>query len=236
MRNIKIAPNEYYHVFNRGVNKQVIFNDTNDWFRFLFLIIYLQSPVTFQNIGRLYNRSTSVQHRVLNTTDVFNVDEKIVNEIAEKRYVELVSFCLMPNHFHLILKEANEGGIARYMQRVLNSYTKYYNTKYEKSGHLFQGPYKVVHIKSNTQLLYVSAYIHRNPRELPGWTDKEDKYFFSSYQDFIVKNRWSMLLAMDIVFGQFESRDEYRDFVSESTAKRLECELEQDSVMFNTEC
>jgi putative transposase len=218
MRDIQIAPGEYYHVFNRGVRKQITFHDTNDWFRFLFTILYFQSPVNFPNISRLSKQ--------LVQPSVLNIDKKIVEKIIEDRYIELVSFCLMPNHFHLILKEEKEGGIAQYMQRVQNSYTKYYNTKYEKSGHLFQGSYKAVHIENNNQLLHVSAYVHRNPRELPFWHNKEDKYAYSSYQDFVHENRWNKLLAVDIIFGQFANKEEYHDFVKTSGTKILENELE----------
>ena len=230
MRNIKIAPGEYYHVFNRGVRKQVVFHDTNDWFRLLFLILYFQSPVTFPNISRL-----SKQHVQPSVLNMLNIDQEIINKVVKDRYVELVSFCLMPNHFHLVVKEEKEGGLAQYMQRVLNGYTKYYNTKYQKSGHLFQGPYKAVHIKDNTQLLHVSAYIHRNPRELTAWFNKEDKYSFSSYQDFIHQNRWGKLLAQDIITDQFKDRNEYYDFVKTSSSKMLKEELEWDSIVFNTE-
>ncbi|MEI7709179.1 MAG: transposase [bacterium] len=227
MRNIKIAPGEYYHIFNRGTRKQAIFHDANDWFRFLFLILYFQSPVIFPNISRLSKQ--------LVQPSVLNIDKEVLNKIIKDRYVELISFCLMQNHFHLILKEEKEGGIAQYMQRILNAYTKYYNTKYQKSGHLFQGPYKAVHISDNTQLLHVSAYIHRNPRELATWTNKEDKYLYSSYQDFINENRWGKLLASDIVLEQFKDKDEYHDFVKTSSSKLLEDELTWDSIVFNIE-
>ena len=82
------------------------------------------------------------------------------------RYVELVSFAFIPNHFHLIVHEKKENGISQYMQRILNAYTKYFNAKYKKTGHLFQGPFKAVHTESNEQLLHLSAYIHRNPERL----------------------------------------------------------------------
>lgn len=208
MRNIKIAPGEYYHIFNRGVNKQLIFHEAIDWARFLFLILYFQSPVTFQNIGR--PTKEFVKH------SVFNINN---DEIIKKRHVELVAFCLMPNHFHLIVKEVEEGGISQYMQRILNSYTKYFNTKYKKSGHLFQGPYKAVHIKNNEQLLYLSAYIHRNPRELINWLGKEDKYQWSSYQDMTRQNRFEKLLNSDIITGQFKNKKDYNNFVKTSSAK-----------------
>ena len=123
MRNIKIAPGEYYHILNRGMSKQLIFHDNVDRIRFLFLILYFQSPIILQNIGRPVR--SFVKH------SVFNIEE-MKKGIVKSRFVELVSFCLMPNHFHLIVKEIEENGIARYMQRILNSYTKYYNTKYKK--------------------------------------------------------------------------------------------------------
>jgi len=219
MRNIRISPGEYYHIFNRGSNKQVIFRDKSDRFRFLFLILYFQSNVTFVNIHRASKDFTQgVQHSVLNKT---------TEEIVKNRTVELIAFCLMSNHFHLIVKDIDEEGIANYMQRVLNSYTKYFNTKYEKSGHLFQGPYKAVHVQDDEQLLYLSAYIHRNPRELKEWLGKENLYEWSSYSDFIGENRFGYLLVTDIVTDQFKNKEKYEEFVSTSTSKLLQGELKE---------
>ncbi len=216
MRLIRITPGEYYHIFNRAVNKQVIFHDTSDYFRFLFLTLYFQSPIIFQQLGRKVKEF--VQSRALDS-----VEE---DEIIKKRRVELVAFCIMPNHFHLIVKELDEGGIAAYMQRVLTSYSKYYNTKYEKSGHVFQGPYQAVHVEDNRQLLHLSAYIHRNPREISKWFNKEEQYPWSSYQDFIGENRWGNLIMLDIIIGQFKDKAEYENFVKTSPAKIKEEELE----------
>ncbi|MBI3888170.1 transposase [Candidatus Nomurabacteria bacterium] len=185
-----------------------------DRVRFLFLILYFQSPITFINMSR------PVKYFVKHS--VFNIEKETIKNIVKDRFVELTSFCLMPNHFHLIIKEVEENGIARYMQRVLNSYTKYYNTKYHKSGHLFQGPYKAVHVENNNQLLYLSTYIHRNPREIMEWKNKEDKYPWSSYQDLITSNRFEELLVFDIINGQFEDKNEYNEFVKTSPAKLLE--------------
>ncbi len=222
MRINHISAGEYYHVFNRGNNKQIIFLDNRDWARFLFLIIYLQSPVVFQNLGR------QVSYFVKNRA--FNISEKEENKIIEKRYVKLVNFALMPNHFHLILHELEEGGTAQYMQRVLCAYTKYFNVKYQKSGHLFQGPYKAVHVKNNRQLLYLSTYVHKNPIEIPLWKNKEDLYPWSSYQDFIKENRWGQLLEQDIIVGQFSSEKEYDKFVKSSPAKEIVENLDGESL------
>jgi len=105
------------------------------------------------------------------------------------------------------------------MQRVLNAYAKYFNTKYEMVGHLFQGPYRAVHIGSNDQLLYTSAYLHRNPRELPGVAGREHTYEWSTYSDYLGPNRFGDLLDTSLVLEQFESLADYRVFVDSSIAK-----------------
>lgn len=220
MRKTHIAEGEYYHIFNRGNNKQIIFLDKRDKIRFLFLIIYFQSHIFFENIGR------QVSHFIKN--GAFNIDKNLEKKILNNRNIKLINFTLMPNHFHLTVCEFKKGGISKYMQRVLCSYTKYFNTKYKKSGHLFQGPYKAVNIKNNNQLLYLSTYIHRNPRELPEWKNKEHTYPWSSYQDYLKNNRWGKLLKQNIILKQFSSNQEYDDFTKSSLAKELTKNLESD--------
>jgi putative transposase len=153
------------------------------------------------------------------------ISEKEVAEIVDKRFVTLFAFCLMPNHFHILIKETVEGGIAKYMQRVLNSYTKYFNTKYEISGHLFQGPYKAVHLEDNDQLLYLSAYIHKNCNEISEWKNKYFKYPWSSLSDYVENNRWGKLLERDIICDQFKEQEEYKEFIKTSSAKEIEEEI-----------
>ena|SRR3990167_1706720 len=137
-KKVIFAPDEYYHVFNRGTLKSEIFLDDRDRIRFLFLILHLQAGITLQNIFRQI--SYFVQHRM------FNIDEEDIKKSLGKRQVELAAFSLMSNHFHLVVKELVDGGVSKYLQKMLNAYTKYFNTKYKKSGHLFQGPFRAVHI------------------------------------------------------------------------------------------
>ena len=176
----KIVLGEYYHIFNRGNNKQNIFLDNRDWIRFLFLILYFQSSLSIYNIGRQVSYFAKHQK--------FNISNELFEKITGNRTTELIGFVLMPNHFHLILQETKENGISKYMLRVQDAYTKYINTKYDKSGHLFQGIFQRIRVKNNKQLLYLSAYIHHNPRELKEWKNKEEKFYWSSYQDFSQKN------------------------------------------------
>ncbi|MBI2099929.1 MAG: transposase [Candidatus Vogelbacteria bacterium] len=217
-RKISFVPDEYYHLYNRGTLKRLIFLDDRDYARFIFLLIYFQTDNSRSKEGDNLSRRASlfVRNRM---SDI--VPEEVM-EISRNRIVELVAFCLMPNHFHLIIKEAKEGGISHYMQRILNSYTKYFNTKYQLSGHLFQGPFKSVHISDNNQLLHLSAYIHRNPRELKDWRGSESEYRWSSYQDYVKSNRWDTLLVREIILGQFKNGEDYHKFLGSSSAKSLE--------------
>ena len=224
MRKTPIAPGEYYHVYNRGNNKQAIFTDKRDWMRLLFSIVYLQSPISFNNMGR------QISYFVKN--GIFNVSAEEQADIEKHKGVELINFALMPNHFHITVRELKESGIAEYMQKVLCSHTKYFNAKYNKSGHLFQGPYKAVHIEDNRQLLHLSAYIHRNPNELGGWKNKLEIYPWSSLRDYIGENRWGILLKKDIITSQFKNVNEYIKFVRTSTAKKLKSRLD-DNLFFD---
>ena len=211
MRKFSTIPGEYYHVFNRGNNKQPIFLEEADWIRFLFLVLYFQSKHSFTNIS--FYTSHFNEHRV------FNISRKTLEKILKNRSIELVNFALMPNHFHLLMRELVGGGISKYMQKVLNAYTKYFNAKYNKVGHLFQEPFKIVWVESNEQLLYLSAYIHRNPREIKEWKNREHKFPWSSFQDYATGNRWGRLLKQDIILDQISFGNEYKDLVDSSGAK-----------------
>ncbi len=208
------------HVFNRGMQKQPIFETDQDRLRFLFLLMAFQGEVVIKNISREIRQN--VQRSTLHITD------ELKNDILKKRIVELVVFCLAPNHFHIIIRELVDNGISKYMHRVLTAYTKYFNTRHEKSGHLFQGPYKSVHIGEDRQLMHTSAYIHKHPCEIKGWTGKEHLYPWSSYQDCIDKNRFEGLLVTDIITDRYtkeKSISSYKKFVSSSPAKEITKEL-----------
>jgi len=211
MRYENFAKNEHYHVFSRGANSEKIFIDDRDKARFIFLITHLQSPT------RIYNVSWYTETFLKKGS--FSTKENKIKEILKKRNTELVAFALMPNHFHLLIRNMEDGILSVYMHRVLTAYSKYFNTKYNKKGHVFDGPFKAVHTKNNTQLLHLSAYIHKNPKEIKSWENTYDKYPYSSYQDYIGLNRWGSFLSPQIILEQFKDQAKYRDFVSSSLAK-----------------
>ena len=211
MRYENFAEKEHYHLFGRGVNKEKIFIDERDYIRFIFLITHFQSPT------RLYNISWYTQSFIKKGS--FSTKEDKVKDIIKKRSVELVAFALMPNHFHILVRNLEDGVLSVYMHRVLTAYSKYFNAKYNKKGHVFHGPFGAVHIKNNNQLLHLSAYIHKNPKETGVWENSYDRYPWSSYQDYIGTNRWGNFISPDIILKQFKDQAKYKDFVFTSTAK-----------------
>lgn len=210
MRALAIQENHYYHVYNRGNAKQVLFRDNADYTRFLYSILYLQSPVSLPQV----NRRTSAFKKF----GTFKVSDADLKEIISSRFVNLCAFCIMPNHFHLIVQSITDDGLARYMHKLSSAYANYFNKRYDNSGHVFQGSYKVKLINSDRQLIYTSAYIHKNPHDLSNWKGGESRYPWSSFQDYL-QNRWGELICTDVIKNTFNSGDEYQAYVNESGAK-----------------
>ena len=218
MKKRAVFDGEYpcYHIFNRGVERRDVFLNDSDYKRFLFLLFILQGDVFFNHISRL--ATDFGQHSMSAIKD-------IRKEIERARMVELVAFALMPNHFHLILRELRDNGVSKFMQRLGNSYTKYFNIKNERAGHLFSSRFHSRLIDTNEYLLHLSSYIHKNPRELAGLKNKEHFYPWSSFQDYIKENRWGSFLKKAIIFEQFQNPQEYWHFVKTSTAKLSDEEI-----------
>lgn len=128
----------------------------------------------------------------------------------------------MPNHFHLIVKQNIDGGIQKFMQKIQNSYTKYFNTIYKRVGPLVQGTFKAVPIESDVQLIHVSRYIHLNPY-VSGITQDLDTYHYSSFPDFIgIKN--GQLCNKELLLNFFKNSEDYKNFVigNSDYAKEIE--------------
>ena len=208
MRKETFAEDYYYHIYNRGVEKRIIFLDDEDRWRFITLLILYQGTTYVPQVSRVIS---NVKHLVF--------DKAPFDQLLKSQTIEVVSFCLMPNHFHLILQEKSGGGISNFMQRLGNGYTKYFNAKYHRAGHLFGGVFQAIHIDTDEYLQYLSAYIHLNPRELFRWRGKEDEYPWSSFQDYTGKNRWQNFLNPSVVLDGFQDQKEYKKFVVHSNIK-----------------
>lgn len=211
MRKTVFAEREYYHLYARGNNKQELFQNAPEFARLLFLLLHGQARIPIYNTKRFIDNFVS--------TRSFGFTKKLEKQIIDNREVELAGFALMPNHFHAIVGEVEEGGISRYMHRVLTGYAMYYNARRDRSGHVFQGPFGATHITTNEQLLYTSAYVHLNPIELPKYRRSVVNFPWSSYQDYVVENRWGDLLFSGVILEQFENVREYKRSVEHSGAK-----------------
>ncbi|TSC61700.1 MAG: transposase [Parcubacteria group bacterium Athens0416_74] len=148
------AEETWYHCYNRGIDKRIVFDSSCDYERFLSLL-YLMNSVDSVEIRNLKMRSLD---------DAFNVPRA-------QTLVEIGAYCLLPNHFHLLLYEQTPGGITRFMRKLGTAYTMYFNIKNERVGNLFYKPFRAKHVDTDQYLQYVVQYIHINPAELyePGW-------------------------------------------------------------------
>ncbi len=210
-RYLKAVPEEYYHVFNRGNDGRPIFRTFNDRRRFLLTMFMSLSDLQISKTDRLLKPVDIAKREAF--------EPSLLGEVLKRKFTTLTAFALMDNHFHFLIREDSDRGVARFMQRLQNSYTKYYNARYEKKGHLFQGAYKLVHVKTNDQLIYLSTYIHRNPRELPGWRGKEALYPWSSCRDYLGNTDWQGLLDKSIIIDQMENGLTYKQVLETSIAK-----------------
>ena len=164
---------------------------------------------------------------------------KELSSFLEKaeRVVEIVAYCLIPNHFHLILKQLMAGGIPKFLHKIGTSFTNFINKKYDRSGSLFQGPYKAIHIDNNDYLLWLSGYVNGNA-EIHGIAEAE-KYQWSSYGSFLGVKEDELITDKEIILRQFselklkelsslkERGEEYKKFVKvviEESRKRKELE------------
>ncbi len=208
MRNISLE--EFYHIYNRGTEKRKIFLDKKDHERFLSLLYICNNK-----------NKVHIQIQGKNLNDILNL------EIKEK-IVEIGAYCLMPNHFHLLLHEKIENGISKFMQKLLTAYTMYFNKKYARSGALFQGKFKDTHLDTDRYLKYLISYVHLNPIKLtePEWKEKGiknpkqaelflKKYRYSSYSDFLGEKRIeNKIIQKDSLPQYFEN---FKDFESHTT-------------------
>ena len=193
MRKIKFVNGEYYHIFNRGVEKRDIFTNQKNLDRFFQSMNEFNTPMP---IGSIYAASF---HKINLLRNLVPKSERLVNFIC---------YCLCLNHYHFILQQVADHGIAKFMHRLGLGYTNYFNEKYKRSGSLFQGTFKANHIDSDEYLLYVSAYVNLNYKvhQLTG------DLFKSSWEDYMQAGEKEKFCDTNIILNQFTSVLEYKNF------------------------
>ncbi len=190
-RKIPFVNGQYYHIYNRGVEKRNIFGTGRDCNHFLKTMSYYQLEGPKPRLSKFFKYQ------------LFKPD-------LNKRIIDIACYCLMPNHFHFLIKQLKDNGITEFVGKLSNSYTKYFNTRNERVGPLFQGEFKSVLIESDEQLLHVSRYIHLNP--LASYLVKNlNLYRWSSYGEYI--NGTKGLCQKEDILSFFKSRDKYKEFV-----------------------
>ena len=213
MRKVQLIEEEYYHIFNRGVDKRTIFKNSDDFNRFLLSLVEFNS---IEPIGSIYEHSFQKKPQLGNLVSKSKKKEK-------KSLVELIVYCLNKNHFHLILKQVAEKGIEKFMHRLGLGFTKYFNEKHKRSGSLFQGSFKAVHIESNEQLIHVSVYVNLN-NLVHGYGSKD---FRSSWNEYV--NKAGGICKKEIILGQFKNVKEYKK-LAEGTMREIKHRRDLDNL------
>jgi putative transposase len=213
LRTVPFVDGEFYHVYNRGVNRRKIFLTERNYSKFIQTIEYY----SFNNHRLRFSDYLALSPEI--RSDYFN-------KINEK-FIEIVSFVLMPNHFHFLIKQTGENGISKFIRLFQNSYARYFNLKHGRVGHLFQGQFKAVHIDTNEQLLHVSRYIHLNPLTslVVKSIEELEKYPWSSYPIYVGMDVSTKFVTPKQILEQFENRSSYQKFVSDQVTYQQELEL-----------
>lgn len=210
-RKIVLAPGEFYHIFNRGLNQQPIFKSKRDYERFVLTLKFYQFSQPPLRLSYFINLPDNKQKKIW---------EKI---IKKPKLVEIISFVLMPNHFHFLLRQLLPNGITFYLSLITNSYTRYFNTKSNRKGDLFEGVFKAVRIESEEQLIHLSRYLHLNP--VVSCLIKENEltsYPYSSLPEYL--NGKSSFVSTDLILSYFKTIKDYQKFVFDQIdyGKKLE--------------
>ena len=149
MRRTQFAAGEYYHIYNRGVDKRKVFTTLAEYRRFLAYLYYI-------NDAERIRLTDTLRH---------NLEAK-PREAGWKPLVAIGAYCLMPNHFHLYVTPMARGGVSKFMQRLQTAYTMYFNEKHRRVGALFQGTFKAEHVARDQYAKYLFSYIHLNPAKI----------------------------------------------------------------------
>lgn len=192
-RLVSLVNGEYYHVFNRGADKRDLFIQLRDYKRFKQTFCYYQfagPKPKFSNFSKARLAS--------------------FKPIVDSKLVEIICFCLMPNHFHFLVRQLKEDGVSKFISQITNSYTKFFNTKYGRVGALLQGKFKAVLVETDEQLIHLSRYIHLNP--IVSGFSKSPDYPWSSYHEYL-KGR--EICQTEPIMSFFSSSRKYKEFLED---------------------
>jgi len=207
---------EYYHIYNRGIDKRIIFKSKKDYERFIMLLYLANSDDSFR-LDNILNK----QHKTFGEVLMLDKDEPLVS---------IGAWCLMTNHFHLLIRQEVDGGVTKFMRKLGVGYSMFFNIKYQRKGALFGGLFKskLIGVDDN-YMRQLFGYIHINPLEIefPEWKDKINKssvninmkkflesYQYSSYLDYIGEDRIEKNIINPKNFPDyFQNSQSFQDFI-----------------------
>lgn len=216
-----------YHVLNRGVDKRIIFMDNEDRFRFIHDIFEFNDIESVNNLTYLFRKGHKGNNFHDPSADEYkDVGHPYIHRKPRKMLVNILAFCLMPNHYHLLLSPRVEHGVSLFMKKINGGYAKYFNEKYKRSGALFQGRYKSVQVVKEIHFIHLPYYIHLNPLDLitSEWRERKlknikkavdflEKYRWSSHLDYCGKKNFPSVTQRNFLLEFFNGEKEYRKAV-----------------------
>lgn len=199
-RKIPLVTGQIYHIYNRGVNRVPIFEDNRDYQRFRDLIGYYRFIAASPRFSSFKTLKKELR-------------EKIIASRKEK-FVDFIAFCLMPNHFHFVLKQLKEKGISEFLRRISDGYTRYFNTKHKRIGPLFQGRFKSVLVETDEQLAHLVRYVHINPYTSYVVRRVEDllDYPWSSFREYLDGEEEKICDLKDMILASFKKKEDFKKF------------------------
>ncbi|KKQ35700.1 MAG: hypothetical protein US50_C0007G0008 [Candidatus Nomurabacteria bacterium GW2011_GWB1_37_5] len=207
MRKTPLLNENFYHIYNRGTDKRTIFQDKEDINRFIESVIEFN---TIEPTGGLF---------------LLSYVEKKKAKNPEDNLVEIVAYCLNPNHFHLILYQKKDGGISEFMKRLGGGYTNYFNDKNKRNGVLFQGKFKSAHINSDNDLINLSVYVNLNYKvhKIDQLGNRTPKLYKSSWDEYCSDSINNVDICWkDMILDKLNNKNEYKDFALEYIKKIVE--------------
>jgi len=220
MQNPNFITGECYHIYNRGVEKRDIFLEDGDFLRFVHYLYVLNDngPLSVN-----FRRNPIIMYEVSPRTS------------PRKKLVDIFAFCLMPNHYHLFIRQKIENGISKFMQKLGTAESMFFNAKYKHTGGVFQGKFKFKKVKDDAQAVCLANYIHTNPIDLmeSGWKENGVKnpqkvmdflenYRWSSYQDYIGKKNLPSVINQEFLEGIIGRPEEFKRIMREVIFDKVE--------------
>ncbi len=208
MRKDSLVVGEIYHIFNKSIAEYIIFNNDSEFSRMMNVIRYYQKvkpAIKFSD----FIKPTNVKQNYP------NIDFSL---LKGEKLIEIIAYCLMPTHIHLILKQLKRNGISTFMGNTFNSYTRYFNTKHKRKGPLWEGKFKNILVKTDEQLVHLTRYIHLNP-VTAYLVDKPEKWPWSSYKEYLLETKTRICKYDDVLDIEANT---YRKFVEDRVSYQRE--------------